>query len=223
MLTGERRGYYEDHGGLAGLAKALRDVYVYDGRWSTYRRRVHGRPFGHLSGHRVIAYAQDHDQVGNRARGDRLTHLVDPSRLRIAAAVVLMSPFVPMLFMGEEWGAATPFLYFTDHRDPKLARQVSEGRRYEFGRFGWRPEEIADPQAPETFARSKLDWTEPARDPHRSLLEWYRSLIALRRAEPALTDGRRDRVDVREFLTRMFHVASFRFARHTGWCSSNRA
>lgn len=196
VLTGESRGYYADFGTLADLAKAIRDVYVYDGRWSPYRRRVQGRPFGDLSGHRALAYAQDHDQVGNRARGERLSHLVDGARLRIAAAVVLTSPYVPMLFMGEEWGASTPFQYFTDHRDPMIAHAVSEGRRYEFGGFGWRPEEIADPQDPATFTRSKLDWSEPGGDAHRGILQWYRALIALRRNEPSLMDGRRDLVDV---------------------------
>jgi maltooligosyltrehalose trehalohydrolase len=195
-LTGERHGYYRDFGKLADLAKALRDVYVYDGRWSPFRRRLHGRPFGDLSGHRALAYAQTHDQVGNRAKGERLSRLVGPGRLRIAAAVVLTSPFVPMLFMGEEWGSATPFLYFTDHRDPKVAQAVRDGRRYDFARVGWDPGDIVDPQSPEAFERSKLDWTEPEREPHRSLLEWYRSLIALRRAVPELTDGRRDAVDV---------------------------
>jgi maltooligosyltrehalose trehalohydrolase len=196
LLTEERRGYYADFGTLADLAKALRDVYVYDGRWSAYRRRVQGRPFGDLSGHRALAYAQDHDQVGNRARGERLTHLVDGARLRIAAALVLTSPYVPMLFMGEEWAASTPFQYFTDHRDHNIAQAVTEGRRYEFGGFGWRPEEVVDAQDPATFTRSRLDWSEPAREPHRGILEWYRSLIALRQREAALTDGRRDLVDV---------------------------
>jgi maltooligosyltrehalose trehalohydrolase len=195
-LTGERNGYYADFHGLPDLAKALRDTYVYDGRRSAFRRRRHGRPFGDLPGHRALAYAQDHDQVGNRARGERLTHLVGPDYLRIAAAVVLTSPFVPMLFMGEEWGAATPFLYFTDHRDPAIARAVSDGRRHEFASFGWGPEGVVDPQSPEAFDRSKLDWSEPGRDPHRGLLEWHRALIALRRSEPALRDGRRDLVEV---------------------------
>ena len=196
LLTGERTGYYGDFGRMADLAKALREVYVYDGRWSAFRRRSHGRPFGDLPGHRAIAFAQDHDQVGNRAKGERLTHLVAPERLRIAAAVVLLAPYVPMLFMGEEWGAATPFLYFTDHRDERLARAVREGRRNEFAHFGWRPEEILDPQSPDAFARSKLDWAEPAREPHRSLLDWHRSLIGLRRAVPELRDGRRDAVAI---------------------------
>ena len=196
LLTGERIGYYGDFGRVADLAKALRDAFVYDGRASAYRRRTHGRPVGDLGGERFLAYAQTHDQVGNRARGERLAQLVGAGRLRIAAAVVLLSPFVPMLFMGEEWGAASPFLYFTDHSDPALARAVTEGRRREYAAFGWRPEDIVDPQSREAFERSRLDWSEPGREPHRALLEWYRALIALRRDVAELRDGRRDLAEV---------------------------
>ncbi|MBU6424473.1 MAG: malto-oligosyltrehalose trehalohydrolase, partial [Chloroflexi bacterium] len=192
VLTGERAGYYGDFGRMADLAKALRDAYVYDGRPSDFRRRVHGRPAGDLSGHRFLAYSQDHDQVGNRARGERLSQLVPPDRLRIAAAVVLLSPYVPMLFMGEEWAASTPFLYFTDHIDERLGHAVSEGRRREFERFGWPPTDFVDPQSPASFERSRLDWSELSREPHSSMLAWYRRLIALRREVPELRDGRRD-------------------------------
>jgi maltooligosyltrehalose trehalohydrolase len=195
-LTGERTGYYGDFGRMADLAKALRDAYVYDGRPSDFRRRVHGRPAGDVPGHRFLAYAQDHDQVGNRAKGERLSHLLPPGRLRIAAALVLLSPYVPMIFMGEEWAASTPFLYFTDHQDQGLGRAVSEGRRREFERFGWPPEEFVDPQSFHAFERSKLIWEEAATEPHRSMLEWYRSLIALRRSVPELLDGRRDLTEV---------------------------
>ncbi|MDE3111645.1 MAG: malto-oligosyltrehalose trehalohydrolase [Chloroflexota bacterium] len=196
VLTGERAGYYGDFGRMADLAKALRDAYVYDGRPSDFRRRFHGRPAGGLSGHRFLAYAQDHDQVGNRARGERLGHIVGHDRLRIAAAVVLLSPYVPMLFMGEEWAASTPFLYFTDHGDDALGRAVSDGRRREFERFGWPAHEFVDPQSPAAFERSRLDWSEPAREPHAAMLEWHRALIALRRSVPELRDGRRDLVDL---------------------------
>ena len=118
-------------------------------------------------------------------------------RLKIGAAVVLCAPFVPMLFQGEEFGASTPFLYFTDHHDPDVARTVSEGRRREFAAFGWKAEDIPDPQDRHTFLRSKLDWTEPEREPHATLLDWYRRLIALRREIPALRDGRMDEVAIR--------------------------
>lgn len=191
VLTGERNGYYEDFGRLGDLAKALRDAYVYDGQPSAFRRRRHGRPVGDVPGHRFVVYAQDHDQVGNRAKGERLGHLVGPARQRIAAAVVLLSPFVPMLFMGEEWAAGSPFLYFTDHRDARLAQAVRDGRRREFARFGWRAEDVPDPQSPDAFAWSRLDWAELERDEGRSMLEWYRSLIGLRRSVPELRAGDR--------------------------------
>jgi len=197
VLTGERTGYYADFGTLADLAKALRNAYVYDGRYSAYRKRHHGRPSVDLGGHRFLGYAQTHDQVGNRARGERLSQLVRPGRLKIAAALVFTSPFVPMLFQGEEWGAATPFQYFTDHQERELAKAVREGRRREFAAFGWRPEDVPDPQDRMTFERSKLDWGELRNAAHADLLEWHWRLIELRRKEPALTDGRLDLVQTR--------------------------
>ena len=197
VLTGERAGYYADFGTLADLAKALSQAWVYDGRYSNYRGRRHGRPPAGLSGHKFLGYAQTHDQVGNRAKGDRSSHLMSVGRLKIAAALVLTSPFVPMLFQGEEWGASTPFLYFTGHDEPELAHAVSEGRRREFAAFGWNPADIPDPQAPKTFMRSKLEWPELAREPHRGILEWHRDLIRLRAQMPELRDGRMDLTDVR--------------------------
>jgi len=197
VLTGERDGYYVDFGRLADVAKALQQVFVYDGRYSTHRRRRHGRPVQGLNGSRFLGYLQNHDQVGNRARGERSSHLMSRGKLKIGAALVLTSPFVPMLFQGEEWGAATPFQFFTDHRDPKLRRSVAAGRCKEFAAFGWRPEEVPDPQARATFERSKLDWAEPSREPHAGLLAWHRRLIRLRRAESGLTDGRLDRLRTR--------------------------
>jgi maltooligosyltrehalose trehalohydrolase len=196
VLTGERAGYYRDFGSLADLAKALQRVFVYDGRYSVFRRRRHGRPPSGLSGHSFLGYLQTHDQIGNRAKGERSSHLMSVARLKIAAALVLTGPVVPMLFQGEEWGATSPFLYFTDHKDPQLARNVTEGRRREFASFGWKPAEVPDPQAVETFERSKLNWTERDKEPHAGLLAWHRRLIELRREIPALSDGRLDRVEV---------------------------
>ena len=132
VLTGERAGYYADFGALADLAKALTGAFVYDGRYSRFRDRRHGRPATGLTGHHFLGYLQNHDQIGNRAQGERSSHLLSPGRLKIAAALVLTSPFVPLLFQGEEWGASTPFQYFTDHEDPELGRAVREGRRSEF-------------------------------------------------------------------------------------------
>jgi maltooligosyltrehalose trehalohydrolase len=197
VLTGERGGYYADFGALADVAAALTRVFVNDGRYSGFRRRRFGRPVRGLPGWRFLGYLQNHDQIGNRAAGERMSMLVSPGRCAIGAALVLTSPFVPLLFQGEEWGARTPFLYFTDHHDPQLARAVSDGRRREFAHFGWQPEDVPDPQARDTFVRSRLDWSERARAPHADLLAWYRALIRLRRAHPALADGRIDAVGVR--------------------------
>jgi maltooligosyltrehalose trehalohydrolase len=194
VLTGEKAGYYEDFGRLEQLAKALQRAYIFEGDYSPHRRRVHGRPADGLSGHRFLGYLQNHDQVGNRARGERTSQLLSPGRLKIGAALVLTAPFIPMLFQGEEWGASTPFNFFTNHQDPELAQAVREGRRREFAAFGWKPEEVADPQARATFVRSILNWQERNRSPHAEILDWHQRLIQLRRKEPALTDGARESV-----------------------------
>jgi maltooligosyltrehalose trehalohydrolase len=193
-LTGDRSGYYEDFGPLPPLAKALRQAWVYDGTYSPHRQRVHGRPPAGLSGDQFVVCTQNHDQVGNRAAGERSSALMSDGRLRVAAALLLTSPFVPLLFQGEEWGASTPFQYFTGHDEPGLARIVSQGRREEFSSFGWDPDSVPDPQDLATFERSKLDWAEIYSERNAALLAWYRTLIALRRQVPALTDPRLDRV-----------------------------
>ena len=193
-LTGDRSGYYKDFGPLPLLAKALRQAWVYDGIYSPHRRRVHGRPPAGLAGSQFVVSTQNHDQVGNRAAGERTAALMSEGKLRIAAALLLTSPFVPLLFQGEEWGASTPFQYFTSHADPELGAVVSEGRRSEFSSFGWAAADVPDPQDPATFERSRLDWAELGRQRHASLLAWYRELIALRRRVPALTDPRLSRV-----------------------------
>ncbi|MBV9101082.1 MAG: malto-oligosyltrehalose trehalohydrolase [Candidatus Dormibacteraeota bacterium] len=181
-LSGERNGYYLDFGSLDDVATALRQAFVYTGQYSHFRRRSFGRSIGEMPLARFVGYAQNHDQVGNRAAGDRLNALVTPGRMRIAAALTLLAPSVPLLFQGEEWGAGTPFQYFTDFGDPQVQRAVSEGRRSEFREFGWRPEDVPDPQAVATFERSKLRWDEVGEPEHDAMLRWYRALIALRRA-----------------------------------------
>jgi maltooligosyltrehalose trehalohydrolase len=197
VLTGERDGYYRDFGRVGDLARVITRGLCYDGRYSEYRRRRHGRSAADLSAHRFVGCLQNHDQVGNRAAGDRTHHLLTQGELKIGAALVLTSPFIPMLFQGEEWGASAPFLYFTDHEDRDLGNAVREGRRKEFAAFGWNPEAVPDPQDADTFRRSILDWEERATEPHASLLCWHRELIALRRRFSALTDGRFDAVEVR--------------------------
>jgi maltooligosyltrehalose trehalohydrolase len=197
-LTGERQGYYQDFGSMAALAKTLRRVFFHDGSWSSFRGRSHGRPVevARLSADRFVCYLQDHDQIGNRATGDRISATLPPGLLKVAAGIVLTAPFTPMLFMGEEWGATTPWQYFTDHSDPRLGQAVADGRRAEFARHGWAPAEVPDPQDEASYLRSKLDWSQLDAEPHRDLLTWYRELIALRRRWPELTDPRLDRVDV---------------------------
>ncbi|MFE3677559.1 malto-oligosyltrehalose trehalohydrolase [Streptomyces griseus] len=191
-LTGESQGYYADfaRAPLAALAKTVTSAFFHNGTWSSFRGRSHGRPVdvSRTPAHRFLGYAQTHDQIGNRALGDRLASSLSPGLQACVAALVLTGPFTPMLFMGEEWGARTPWQFFTDHTDPELAEAVRNGRRREFGAHGWAEEEIPDPQDPATRDRSCLDWSEPEREPHARLLAWYRELIALRRMLPDLHD-----------------------------------
>jgi maltooligosyltrehalose trehalohydrolase len=187
-LTGESDGIHGDFSGLGDLYLALRDVFVYSGKRSRYRDRAHGRPVGDMPRSRFVGFLQNHDQVGNRALGERSSQLLAEDALRVAAAIVLLGPQVPMLFHGEEWGASTPFLFFTDHQDPALAKAVRKGRRDEFSAFQVRGE-TPDPQSAETFARSKLDWDETGREPHARLLGWHRRLVHTRRTLPDLAAG----------------------------------
>lgn len=196
LLTGERQAYYVDFGTLEVLAHVLGHAFLHDGRWSAFRGRSHGRPVdrGRTEGWRFVVSLQTHDQVGNRGGGERLGALAEPALLRIGAALLLTSPFTPMLFMGEEWAASTPWCYFTSFPDPDLGRAVTEGRRREFAEHGWPLEDVPDPQDPATFEASRLDWDERREPPHAETLDWYRRLLALRRDEPDLRDPRLDRV-----------------------------
>ena len=150
---------------------------------------------------RFVVFAQNHDQIGNRARGDRLGHLVDVRRLQVAAALVLLGPMTPLLFQGEEWAASAPFPYFCDHDDPELAEAVRQGRRSEFAAFGWAPEDVPDPQDPATFASARLDWDEIDRGPHAEVLAWHRQLSALRGTRSELRDDRAAATTVRHDTT----------------------
>ena len=199
LLTGERGGYYADFGSLATLAAAFTGGFVHAGTWSSFRGRTHGRPVdtGVTPAYRFVAFLQDHDQVGNRAAGDRLSATLSPELLRVGAGLLLTSPFTPMLWMGEEWGARTPWQFFTSHPEPQLGAAVAAGRREEFAAHGWDAAvEVPDPQDPATFQRSKLDWSELDGEAHVELLEWYRRLIALRRSRPELSDPRLALVEV---------------------------
>jgi len=195
-VTGERQGYYCDFGSLAALAKTYTRVYFHDGSWSAFRGRSHGRNVDvfRMPAHRFLGYLQNHDQIGNRPAGDRISATLSPDLIKVAAGLVLTGPYTPMLFMGEEWGADTPWQYFTDHIEPWLAKAVAEGRKAEFAGHGWGSAEVPNPQDEATFLRSKLDWTERNREPHLGIHAWYRELIALRRARPELTDPRLERV-----------------------------
>jgi maltooligosyltrehalose trehalohydrolase len=198
LLTGERQGYYGDFGSLDCLATVLEDAFFHAGTWSSFRKRHHGRPIDRhtMPGHRFVAYLQDHDQVGNRAVGDRLSALVSPGLLKVGATLLLTSAFTPMLFMGEEWAATTPWQFFTSHPEPELAEAVRTGRRREFASHGWAETDVPDPQDPATFERSKLDWTEVHKPGHAGILDLYKRLIALRRSRADLSDPWLDKVDV---------------------------
>jgi maltooligosyltrehalose trehalohydrolase len=189
-LTGETSGYYADFAAPGALARTLREVFFHAGTWSSFRGRTHGRPVDtqKLPGHRFVVYLQNHDQIGNRAVGDRLSATVSPGLLACGAAIVFCSPYTPMVFMGEEWAAGTPWQFFASFPDPVLADAVRTGRRAEFGRHGWGEADVPDPLDPATVARSRLDWSELEQPGHREMLTLYRRLIALRRDRPELAD-----------------------------------
>ena len=188
-LTGETVGYYADFAAPEAFAKVWERGFFHDGSYSSFRGREHGHPIpSGVPAWRLVTFDQDHDQVGNRAAGDRLSATLSMRRLAVAAVLTLTSPGTPMLFMGEEWGASTPWQFFTSHPEPELARATAEGRMREFAAMGWDPAQVPDPQDPETFTRSKLDWTELDEPVHAQLFDLYAQLIALRRTRGELTD-----------------------------------
>ncbi len=195
LLTGERTGYYQDFGTLADLRTALTDGFVYQGQRSQYRQRSHGTPSRHVTGKRFVICSQNHDQIGNRAHGERLSTLVPFPALKLAAGLVLCAPNIPLLFMGEEYGEPAPFLYFTSHTDPALAQAVRDGRHREFARFAW-AEEIPDPQDSLTFGQSRLDLGLREQGQHCTLLRFYRALIAMRKRSPALQNYDKECLEV---------------------------
>jgi len=230
-LTGERQGYYCDFGPLSVLAKTLTRAFFHDGTYSTFRGKVWGHPVDREStpGWRFVVCLQNHDQVGNRAVGDRLPELTTPGLLRVGATLLLTSPFTPMLWMGEEWAASTRWPFFTSHPEPELAKVTGEGRLAEFaeqwgsprqedgvaGGGGWDVSQMIDPQDPAAYREAVLDWDELAEAPHRQMLEFYRRLIALRAAEPDLSAGhlaalRVDYDDEQRWL--VVHRGAFRVA-----------
>jgi maltooligosyltrehalose trehalohydrolase len=197
-VSGERAGYYFDFGSIETLATTLKNGYFHAGTYSSFRHRRHGRPLdtATIPATRLLAYTMTHDQVGNRAVGDRPSQNLDFGQLAVKAALAIGSPYTAMLFMGEEWGSSSPFQFFSSHPEPDLARATAEGRKAEFAQHGWDADEIPDPQDPETFQRSKLKWDEIGTGDHARLYELYRALIALRHQEPDLADPWLDHMGV---------------------------
>jgi maltooligosyltrehalose trehalohydrolase len=195
LLTAARHGYFVDFGRIEDLRKAIMEGFVYDGRRSAYRQRRHGASSAANPGRQFVVFNQNHDQIANADAGTRLSAMLAPEQQKLAAAILLCAPNLPMLFMGEEFGASSPFDYFTSFADPALARAVSEGRRREYEPF-FKSRAFPDPQAPETFDRSRIDWAESTCSPHSELLAFYRALIALRKANRCLSNCRKDLTQV---------------------------
>ncbi|MET0704146.1 MAG: malto-oligosyltrehalose trehalohydrolase [Mycobacterium sp.] len=189
-VSGEQQGYYSDFGSIETLASTLKNGYFHAGTYSSFRHRRHGRPLdtATIPGSRLLAYTTTHDQTGNRAIGDRPSLYLTPGQLAVSAALALLTPFTAMLFMGEEWAASSPFQFFSSHPEPELAEATRNGRKAEFAGHGWDADDVPDPQDPETFERSKLNWDEVDVGAHAEMHTLYRDIVALRRAEPDLAN-----------------------------------
>jgi maltooligosyltrehalose trehalohydrolase len=196
FVTGEREGYYQDFGAIHDVAKAYKEGFVYTGQYSAFRRRNHGSSSVDTPCYQFVVFSQNHDQVGNRAQGERLSQLVCFETLKLVAGVVLLSPFIPLLFMGEEYGERSPFQYFVSHGDRDLLEKVRQGRRKEFERFGWQ-NDVPDPASPDTFTRCKLCWEDREKgSSHRTLLAFYTELLRLRKTVPALSNPSKSDMEV---------------------------
>ena len=194
LLTGEREGFLMDFGCLADLAKSIREGFVFDGKYSRYRRRHYGNSSKNRPGQQFVGFIQNHDQVANTSRGKRLASLVSREQQKLAAVLTLCSPFLPLLFMGDEYGETAPFFFFTSFEDANLATAVREGRKRELGPH-YVESDFADPQAESTFERSRLDWSKPDVSPE--ILRLHRDLISLRKGHPALANCRKDLTEIR--------------------------
>lgn len=194
LITGDLSGYYEDFGKIEHLVKSYREGFVYSGQYSKYRKRLHGNSSVKRPGKQFVVYCQNHDQVGNRMLGERLSTLVSFEALKLTAAAYILSPFVPMLFMGEEYGEEAPFLYFISHMDKGLVEAVREGRKEEFKSFEWKGEP-PDPQSEETFKKSTLNWEKQFQDKHKTVWDFYKRLLELRRKMPALKHLDKDNLE----------------------------
>jgi maltooligosyltrehalose trehalohydrolase len=198
VLTNESAGYYQDFGRVSQIAKSLTSGYVYQGEYSKYRLRSHGSESKGVSGEHFVAFTQNHDQIGNRMNGERLIRLVDFEAAKVAAGVMLLSPFLPLIFMGEEYGENSPFQYFVSHHDPNLIEAVRQGRKSEFKAFGWN-QDPPDPQDDATFLRSKLHWRLQQEKGHRQLREFYAELLGVRKRHPAFANSDMSRVEATPF------------------------
>lgn len=198
VLTNETAGYYQDFGRVSQIAKSLTSGYVYQGEYSKYRRKSHGSESKGVSGEHLVVFTQNHDQIGNRMNGERLIHLLNLEAAKVAAGVMLLSPFLPLIFMGEEYGETSPFLYFVSHQDPDLIQAVRQGRTGEFKAFGWR-QEPPDPQDKATFLRSKLHWQLQREEQHKQLREFYAKLLELRKRYRVLANSDMSRVEATPF------------------------
>ncbi|WP_419804793.1 malto-oligosyltrehalose trehalohydrolase [Terriglobus sp.] len=195
ILADEQVGYFRDFGEICQLAYTLKHVFLYDGRYSRYRHHYHGRPVVNLSYHKYLGFIQNHDQIGNRAKGERMEMIVGMRKAKLAAGVVFTAPFVPMIFMGEEWAAGTPWMYFADFQEPELRKAVSEGRKKDFAHFGF-GDNVPNPEDPKTFEASKLQWGELETPEHHEMYRWYRDLIHLRKKTLSLNLGDMSRMEV---------------------------
>jgi maltooligosyltrehalose trehalohydrolase len=198
LLTGETTGYYEDFGRVEDLQRAMGEGFVYGGRYSPHRRRPHGNSSREIPADRLVVFSQNHDQVGNRRLGERLGRLTSFEGLKLAAGVVFLSPYIPLLFMGEEYGEVAPFPYFISHGDPELVEAVRRGRRKEFSAFRWK-QDPPDPQDEATFRSARLDRSLREKEPNRTLHRFYREILALRRSHPVLSRMNKERQEFHSF------------------------
>src|SRR5665647_3581366 len=197
LMSGERQAYYADYGSLSALAKVLTRAFFHDGIHSTFEGHLRGKPVDteHTPGYRFVVCLQNHDQVGNRAAGDRLPRITSPGMLKVGATLLLTSPFTPMLWMGEEWSASTPWPFFTSHPEPEMAEATATGRVDEFAEHGWNADDVVNPQDPESFTSAKLRWSERDDPEHSEILAIYGQLLTLRREHPDLADSRLNLVE----------------------------
>lgn len=197
LLTGEKQGYYSDFGQVKQLAKSYRHAFVHDGVFSSFRKKIHGNSTHGIPGSRFVIYTQNHDQTGNRLLGERMSSLVDFESLKLAAAAMIFSPFVPMLFMGEEYAENNPFMFFVDLQNPALKKKIKNGRKREFKNF-WNKQVPPDPFDIEVFERSKPDWTKMKEKPHNQMFSFYKECISIRKDNPFMKSCNREHLMVRE-------------------------